>query len=504
MLKKLRVITAVACFVLLTLLFLDFTGILHQWFGWLAKIQLIPAILAVNVVMIVSLAVLTIIFGRIYCSIICPLGVCQDGISHLAAKRKGKKNRFNYSPAISWLRYSMLGIFVIAIIAGVSIIVSLFDPYAAYGRMASNFFAPLYRLGNNLLAWFAERMDSYAFYSTDVWIKGWATFGIAAASFIAIAILAWRNGRTYCNTICPVGTFLGFISKFSIFKVVFDTDKCTTCKVCERGCKASCIDATTMRIDYSRCVTCFNCTDKCKFGAISYTFSPIGKKKNETKPENNPIEKDHQTGVSRRDALSIVGTLAVGGTIKAQQLQVDGGLETIEDKKAPARKTPIVPPGTSGLSNMKRRCTACQLCVSACPNNVLRPSNKLDTFMQPTMSFERGYCRPECVECSSVCPAGAITPITTANKTATSIGYAVWIKDNCVVNTDEVQCTSCERHCPTGAITLVSQNPGNDDSRKIPVINKELCIGCGACEHLCPARPFSAIYVEGNVRHHTI
>jgi len=499
MLRKIRVIIAVVFFTLLTLLFLDFTGVLHKWLGWMAKIQLIPAILAVNVVTIIFLVALTIIFGRIYCSVICPLGIFQDGISRIAIKRKGKKKRFNYAPAMPWLRYSILGIFIIAIIVGVSIIVSLFDPYAAYGRMASNFFAPLYRSGNNVLASFAESIDSYALYSTEVWIKGWITFGIAAITLIAVSILAWRNGRTYCNAICPVGTVLGFLSKFSIFKLVIDMDKCTECKACERGCKASCINSKIKGIDYSRCVACFNCIDNCKSGAINYSFGTT--KKEQVASESG--EKDNN-GISRRHALSIVGTLAVGGTIKAQQLQADGGLADIEDKKIPDRKTPVVPPGALGLSNMKRRCSACQLCVSACPNNVLRPSNKLATFMQPEMSFERGYCRPECVECSLVCPAGAITPITTADKSAISIGYAVWIKDSCIVNTDDVPCNSCERHCPTVAITFVDRDAGNKDSLKIPVVNKELCIGCGACESLCPARPYSAIYIEGNLRHHTV
>ena len=501
MLKRLRVIIASVFFVLLTLLFLDFTGVLHQWFGWMAKIQLIPAILAVNVIAIILLVALTVLFGRIYCSVICPLGIFQDGFSRIAAKTKSKKKRFNYSPAISWLRYSMLGVFIITIIAGVSIIVSLFDPYAAYGRMASNFFSPLYRLGNNLLASFAERVDSYAFYSTEVWIKGWLTFGVAAITLIIITILAWRNGRTYCNTICPVGTTLGFLSKFSVFRLVLDADKCKNCNACEYGCKASCINSKTKSIDYSRCVTCFNCIEKCKSGAIKYTLVTANKKKEEFASDNG--EKNHANGISRRNALSIAGALAVGGTIKAQQLQADGGLATIEDKKVPARNTPVVPPGALGLSNMKKRCTACQLCVSTCPNNVLRPSNKLETFMQPEMSFERGYCRPECVECSLVCPAGAITAITTADKSAISIGHAVWVKDSCIVNTDNVTCNSCERHCPTTAITFVDRDPNDNKSLKIPVINKELCIGCGACENLCPSRPFSAIYIEGNVRHHS-
>lgn len=490
MLKKIRVITAAIFFLLITLLFLDFTGALHQWFGWLAKIQLIPALLAVNGVVLVTLALLTLFFGRLYCSVICPLGVLQDGISHLSARRKGKKNRFRYSQAKSWVRYGILALFVAAMIVKISLLVSLLDPYAAYGRIASGLLAPFYRLGNNLLALFAGKMDSYAFYPVEVQIKGWITLAVAFITCIAVALLAWRNGRTYCNTICPVGTFLGFISRYSFFKLTFDTEKCTSCKACERGCKSSCIDVNTMEIDHSRCVTCFNCVERCKFGAMKYVPRIKGKKKS-----NDP---------SRRKALSLMALFAFTKTIKAQQVHVDGGLATIEDKKIPDRKTPLVPPGAIGAGHLKDHCTACQLCVSACPNDVLRPSFKLTTLMQPEMSYETGYCRPECTECSQVCPAGAIKPITPADKSAISIGTAIWIKDNCVVNRDEVQCNNCERHCPTGAITLVDRDPGYSDSLKIPVIDKELCIGCGACEHLCPARPFSAIYVEGNVRHHLI
>lgn len=500
MLRKTRRIVAAIFLVLVTMLFLDFTGAAHIWFGWLAKIQLMPAILAVNVVIIIGLALLTLLFGRIYCSVICPLGVMQDGISFVSGKRKGKKNRFRFSKAISWLRYSVLGIFVITLIAGIPAIFSLLEPYSAYGRIASNLFAPVYRWGNNLLAVFAERADSYAFYSTEVWVKSWIVFGVAVATLVVVAILAWRNGRTYCNTICPVGTFLGFISRFSIFKPTFDTEKCTKCGVCERNCKSSCINSKNMTIDQSRCVTCFNCIDKCKFGAMKYEARKVAKKETAA-----PVQsEDKDGGLTRSAFLSIAGLFAFTHTIKAQQLQVDGGLAEIEDKKRLDRKTPIVPPGAESLRNMYNHCTACQLCVSSCPNHILRPSEKLSTLMQPEMTYEKGYCRPECTECAQVCPVGAIKPITTAKKSSIAIGQAIWIKENCIVNTDEVQCTACQQHCPTGAILLVERDPGKEKSLKIPVVDKEICIGCGACEYLCPARPFSAIYVEGYVRHHTI
>lgn len=166
MLRKIRLTAAVIFFTLITLLFLDFTGTIHQWFGWMAKIQFLPALLAVNIGIVIGLVVLTLLFGRIYCSVICPLGVFQDVVSWIAGKQK--KNRFSYSPAVSWLRYGILAMFILAMIGGFGSLLALLAPYSAYGRIASNLFAPFYQWANNGLAYLAERMDSYAFYTVDV------------------------------------------------------------------------------------------------------------------------------------------------------------------------------------------------------------------------------------------------------------------------------------------------------------------------------------------------
>ena len=200
-------------FVAVTALFLDFTGTIHAWLGWTAKVQFLPALLAVNAGVVALLVLLTLLAGRVYCSVICPLGVMQDIVSWISGRRKKKKYRFSYSPEVKWLRYGVLGLFVIALIAGVGSFVALLAPYSSYGRIATNLFAPVYRWGNNLLAYFAERADSYAFYETEVWLKSLPTFLIAAVTFVVLITLAWRNGRTYCNTICPVGTVLGFFSR---------------------------------------------------------------------------------------------------------------------------------------------------------------------------------------------------------------------------------------------------------------------------------------------------
>ena len=497
MLRRIRLIVALVFFILITLLFLDFTGTLHAWFGWLAKMQFLPAVLALNVGVILFWVVLTLVFGRVYCSVICPLGVFQDVVSWFSGRRKKKKYRFSYSPAVSWLRYGMLGVFIIAMIAGIGSVVALLAPYSSYGRIVSNLFAPVYQWGNNVLAYFAERSDSYAFYETSVWLKSLPTFIIAAVTFVALVVLAWRNGRTYCNTICPVGTVLGFFSRYSLFRPEIDAEKCTNCSLCSRKCKAACINYKDHRIDYSRCVTCMDCIDSCKHGAISYKYR-FGKKEiKETSETGN-------TNNARRSFLTGMGLVLVSSAVKAQEKKVDGGLAVILDKKVPARTTPLVPPGAKGIRNMRTHCTGCQLCVSVCPNQVLRPSTKLETLMQPEMSYERGYCRPECTKCSEVCPAGAILKLTPADKSATQIGHAVWVEKNCVPLRDKVACGNCARHCPTGAITMVPSDADDADSLKIPVVNVERCIGCGACENLCPARPFSAIYVEGHEQHRTI
>lgn len=493
MLRKTRIILAAIFYIGITLLFLDFTGTLHTWFGWMAKIQLLPALLALNTGIVALLALLTLLFGRIYCSVICPLGVMQDIFAWFG--KKAKKNRYFYSLEKKWLRYIMLVLFIISLLVGGGILAKLIAPYSAYGRIANNLLAPLWQWGNNGLAYLAERAESYAFYETEVWIKSGLTFGIAIATLIIIGILSWRSGRTWCNTICPVGTILGFISRFSWFKPVIDTSKCNGCGLCARNCKAACINSKEHSIDYSRCVACMDCIESCKKGAIKYVRRP----KKAASTEESP-----SVDTSRRAFLTTSAIVATTTAIKAQEKKVDGGLAIIEDKVAPERQTHLVPPGALSARNFAQHCTACQLCVSACPNGVLSPSIVLTRLMQPEMSYERGYCRPECTKCSDVCPTGAIRPITRENKSSTQIGHAVWIKKNCIPLTNGDSCGNCARHCPTGAIQMVPSEEGNRRSPRIPAINVERCIGCGACENLCPARPFSAIYVEGHERHKEI
>lgn len=459
MLKKLRITLAVIMILLVTTLFIGAGYGISQWIGWAAKIQFLPALLSLSLIA-VAIIVVALLFGRIYCSIVCPLGVMQDIYSWLGGKIK--KNRFSYVKEHKWLRYTVCAIFVVCLIFGFTPVITLLEPYGNFGRIVTSFYMRNVTL--SIIAW---------------------------VMMLILGVLAFLYGRAYCNSICPVGTILSFFSRFSLFRVRFDQDKCKHCGLCEKNCKARAIDAKAGTVDYSRCVVCGDCTAQCKFDALHYTA-----KRPVSKTETASSEPD----LGRRSFL--VGSAIAAGTaaVAQAQMKVDGGLAVITEKEAPKRQTLITPPGSVSARHMQKHCTGCQLCVSACPNNVLRPSTDLMHFMQPTMSFEIGYCRPECTRCGEVCPTGAIKPITKEEKTAIHAGHAVWVKDNCVVLTDGVSCGNCQRHCPTGAIQMVEYQH-NGQTVMIPAINESRCIGCGACENLCPSRPFSAIYVEGNVMH---
>lgn len=488
MLRKIRICLQVVMMTLVTLLLLGIGFRVHLWAGWVAKIQLIPAILAVSLVVLILILCCTAFFGRIYCSVVCPLGIMQDIFSWIGGKFK--KNRFSYAKEKKILRYVVCALFFLAMIIGFAPITTLIEPYSAYSRIVNSLFKPLYDLLNNWLASIDAANDRYNFTEVQIWTRSVTTFIVAIATLVILGALAIWKGRLYCNTICPAGTLLGSISRVikEGCRVRFDKDKCKQCGMCEKNCKAQAIDFKNGTVDYSRCVVCGDCLDKCKFDALHYTAKRPAK-------EPKPVDTERRA--------FLVGA-AVAGTTAAMaqtEMKVDGGLAVIEDKKAPKRQTPITPPGSVSIRHLEKHCTACQLCVSSCPNNVLRPSTDLLHFMQPTMSFERGYCRPECTRCSEVCPAGAIKPISREEKTNIHVGHAVWVKDNCVVLTDGVSCGNCARHCPTGAIQMVDYE-GPNGTVQVPAVDENKCIGCGACEHLCPARPFSAIYVEGNVTHH--
>lgn len=462
MLRKIRLAAAALFFAGITLLFV---GIGHQWWGWMAKLQFLPSCMALNFAAIAFVLLLTLVFGRIYCSVICPMGVFQDLVIRvrklLSPKGRKPKRHFVKEPRI--VRYGVLALVIMTALTFSQLLLTILAPYSAYGRMIRSIVG-------------LSRGESLAP----------ALLITAAATLVVICVCAWIWGRGWCNTVCPVGSVLGLVSRFSLFKVSIDQSQCVSCRKCEKGCKSSCIDIDTHTIDHSRCVDCFDCLDSCPKGGIKFRFSLPRKAK--TVPVTESVDKGRRAFMATTALVG--GSLALG----AQNKRLDGGLADVIDKTSPERSERLVPFGAESVKDFYDRCTACQLCVSNCPNGVLRPSTDIGHFLQPQMGYEKGWCRPECTTCSQVCPAGAIRPLKAEEKLTHKIGTAKVNLSLCLAAKDEAGCGNCSRHCPVGAVRMVKTDGYH---RSIPVVAEAQCIGCGACEYLCPARPISAITVDG-------
>ncbi len=501
MLRRLRILAALSFFVSISLLFVDVSGTFSPHWSWLAKVQIVPALLAFNVFILLCLFALSLFFGRVYCSIICPLGVLQDILASFWQRRS-----YTYKKPLTLCRWAFFLVFVASWPLSLPLISNLLEPYSVFGRIATDIFAPIWTALSNVLADVAEYMDSFAIGPSPLLQKGVTALGAAIFSLALLIFLALRNGRTWCNTVCPVGTFLGQVNRLALVRPRMN-ENCTSCGLCSRKCKASCIDSKEKRIDASRCVACFTCHSVCKFEAIKLLpFKKEGKKS----VSKEPLHASRRAFVKGLVPVSI-GGLALAGNTKAatygeakekasgNQRQVEA---LSEAKSRPERERPIRPPGSVGQRYFIKHCTGCQLCVAACPHNVLRSFDRGLASLQPTMSFEHGFCRITCVDCSKVCPTGAILPINPADRSLIQCGQASIDLEACIVNADGTQCTACSRICPTDAINLV-QNP-RGGMHKIPVVDNEQCIGCGACEYVCPVRPLAAVQVRGNILQRTL
>ncbi|MDR1380831.1 MAG: 4Fe-4S binding protein [Tannerella sp.] len=505
-LKVLRVILAVVIFIPVLLFFVDFTDLLPDALSGLLQIQLLPAILTGAAAALVVYFVLTLLFGRIYCSVICPAGILQDLFNRASCigkkKRKGRM-RFHYHRPSNVLRYVILGITAALAVAGMTELCLLLDPYSNFGRIATNIFRPVAVWINNLLAGLLSSKGIYTLYNVTLRISS-AALVSATVAFAVFAVMVYFRGRLFCNTLCPVGALLSLVSRHSLFRITFDGSKCNKCTSCERTCKAEAIDAKNMTVDASRCVTCFNCTSACNRDSLKYVFAPVlpGKKEGRAGESPNvakssaPENPSHEAVSESRRSFIATGA-ALAGSVPLLAL-AKGDREDIGESSAP-----VTPPGSLNIERFKDLCTGCHLCVVQCPSHVLHPAGLkygLGYMLKPYMSYENSYCNYSCVVCSEVCPTHAIRPITAEEKKTTQVGIANFYQNLCIVYTEENDCGACSEHCPSQAVHMVPYK----GTLTIPKVESELCIGCGGCESICPVRrPGRAIVVISNPVHKT-
>jgi polyferredoxin len=499
-LKVLRVILAVIIFAPLLLFFIDFTDILPNVSSILQEIQLLPVILTGAGIMLIVHFLLTLFFGRIYCSVICPAGILMDVFNRISClgkkkQRKKKKNRFHYHKPANRLRYAILGITVLLTVGGMTELCLLLDPYSNFGRIATNIFRPVAVWVNNILAGILSSKGIYSLYNITIRIST-AAFISATVAFSVFAVMVFFRGRLFCNTICPAGALLSLVSRYSLFRITFDKNKCNKCSLCEKTCKAEAIDSKNMTVDASRCVTCFNCTSACNRNSLKYTFAPPGSLKVAKDAEAKSVIKPSSVTVSESRRSFITTSAAIAGSIPLSALAKGDGDENHE------KRIPLTPPGSLNIERFKDLCTGCHLCVVQCPTHVLHPAGLkfgLGYMLKPYMSYEDSYCNYGCTVCSEICPTNAIKPITSEDKKTIQIGIANFYRDLCVVYTEENDCGACSEHCPSQAVHMVPYK----GTLTIPKVEPELCIGCGGCESICPVRPERAIVVVPHSVHQT-
>jgi len=397
----------------------------------------------------------------------------------------GKIKRYKYSLPHNWWRYSILLITILSIFSGSLLVIDLLDPYSNFGRITANLLRPIVIFSNNVISGILLLFKNFSLAKIEFKFPNPVAIIFPLSFLIFIFYLAIKRGRFYCNVICPVGTILGLLSRISFYKIQINQSVCTLCGNCVKVCKSECIDIRNHYVDVSRCVGCMNCIDSCSENGIKY---------NSLKERGNIV--DHKKRMTFIASFSMLaGLLSMSPRYRAS------GEHRYKAGEVPVKKNfPSSPPGSKSIEHFTTYCTACHLCVSACPTQVLQPAlfqYGIEGVLQPRLDASVNFCNFDCIVCTEICPSGAIMPLTVEQKHRTQTGRVHFIKQSCVVFTDKKDCGACSEHCPTKAVQMVPWKY----KLKIPEVNNEICIGCSACEFACPTKPYKAIYVDGNYIH---
>lgn len=407
---------------------------------------------------VLIIVVATLLFGRIYCSVLCPLGILQDGIAFLAQRIKGKAYRRYRFLDTRPVKY---GVFLFVLILGAA---GVMLPLIAL-LPSSNFFTIV---SNVFLRFFCTTDPDVGTPSYYCATPPAEAFCFSLGIFLVVAALAAWRGRIYCNTLCPVGAVLSLIGQKPLYRITLSQDMCVSCGLCEATCKGGAINAKKKSVLAENCVLCFNCIPACKRGGVKLEFRP------KDAPKFN---------LSRRHFIGAAGGVVAGAgaAVIARKLE----------KALPPQSchAPAMPPGAGNAKRFHEKCVGCGICIRECEGRVLAPSvgqYGLEGFMQPVMDYSRGSCVYTCNHCSNVCPAGALLPLTLEVKQTTRIGLASVDANTCV------GCGICASKCPVHAITV-----NRLDGKNLASVSADYCIGCGVCQDVCPLPDAPAIKVSG-------
>jgi len=410
-----------------------------------------------------ALLALTVVFGRVFCGWVCPLGTLQQFASWLLSPRSRREslaaNRYRRWYAT---KTYVLAALLLAAAAG-TVQTGLLDPLATLARGLASGAWPVLPGGRPVPG-------------------GW----LAAALLLAVVISSRWLPRVFCRALCPLGALLGIFARFSLFRIARRGEACSTCTLCTFACQGA--DEPLGEHRPSECHVCLNCTTTCPEGALQYRFLP------------SPPARPAQPDLARR---YLIGS-ALAGLVAAPILRATGGGRQVADPRL------LRPPGARAEPDFLARCIKCSLCQQACPTGALQPAigqAGVEGLWTPVLVPRRGWCEFACTRCGEVCPTGAIERLTAPRKTGydggepVRIGTAFVDRGRCLPWAMKTPCIVCEEMCPTDpkAIWVETLEEPTRDGGTIflqrPWVEPQRCVGCGICEHRCPVGEEAAIRV---------
>ena len=429
--------------------------------------------------------ILTFVFGRFACGWVCPLGSIHQFFSFIFKKSKLLKPK-KIKNKLPTLKYYILILILVGAVFSLNL-VGIMDPFSLlYRSFAVAVFPVLNHTFSNILsllyqAEFYSVADPIAQFSATLDINPvFAQAFFIGSLFLAVMLLNMHRERFWCRYLCPLGALLGLFSRWNILKLTIDPKKCIECNLCTIHCETQANPFPNDEWKSSECIYCFTCSAICPTNAIQFPLRP------------GP-EKIEKIDLSRRKLIltSLVSVIAAP-------------FFRLSPKSARASEKLIRPPGALPEKQFLEKCVKCGECMKVCPTNAIQPvltEAGPEGLWTPMLVPEIGYCEYYCSLCTQVCPTGALKELTVPEKTQVKIGTS-WInKNRCIPWKFGDPCIVCEEHCPVSpkAIKLIKTEvntpEGEIKTPLAPVIDTELCIGCGICENKCPVVDKPAIYV---------
>jgi len=429
--------------------------------------------------------VLTFVLGRVACGWVCPLGSIHQAFSWLFKKSKLHRPKRIKDNRTAW-KYSILVFILVATLFSLNL-AGLLDPLSLLYRSFITGILPVANYGISAFIGILYKLKLFSL--GDSLVQSMANLAVnpiflqgflIGLLFIGILLLNLYRERLWCRYLCPLGAFLGLLSRWNILKLKIDPQKCIECHLCNIHCETQANPFPLEEWKSSECVYCFTCSAICPTSAITF-------------PVRTTPEQIAKVDLSRRKLIfhSLLGVLVV---------------PFFRLSPATRRSSPklIRPPGALPEEQFLQKCVKCSECMKSCPTNALQPAWSEagpEGIWTPILVPRIGHCEYYCSLCSQVCPTGAIQELTVEEKTKVKIGLAWVNKNRCIPYDLGTPCIVCEEHCPTSpkAIKLVKTEVKLPDGTIMtplaPVIDTDLCIGCGICENKCPVVDKPAIYV---------